>query len=262
METSESSGYRMPFFWTKTRLTWRLPRNPNLHPRERRETRRACGGDYHRITALNRPSGVRRWLEESAALTIGVALGLSMLLQGCGAVVVGGVATGAAVIYDRRPAQVVIDDQEIMLQAVDLAQKNPDIGQHSRITTTAYNHVALLTGQADTAAISDRYAVMVSNLPKVREVVNEVTIGPMASIARASEDTYITSRAKFVISQVDLPGFDATRVKVVTESAVVYLMGLVSPDEANATIEKVRYIPGVKRVVTLFEDIDTSRTDP
>lgn len=207
-------------------------------------------------------TSIHRQIKRSALLTIGLVLGLSTLLPGCGVLLVGGVATGAAVIYDRRPSEVVVDDQAIGLQAVDLAQKHPDIGDHSRITATSYNYVVLLTGQAETAAMSERYATMVSNLPKVRKVVNEVTVGPMASIARASEDTYITSRAKFAISQVDLPGFDAMRVKVVTESGVVYLMGMLSPEEESATTEKVRYIPGVERVVTLFEDIDTSTADP
>lgn len=248
----------MHFFWTETRLSHRPP-HPELYPQEGRRTRRARSAGLNDNTAVNPATGVRRRIVQSAAVTIGLVLGLSTLLPGCGAVLVGGVATGAAIIYDRRPSEVVVDDQTIALQAVDLAQKNPDIGQHSRIVTTSYNHVALLTGQAETAAISDRYAAMVGNLPKVRKVVNDVTVGPMASIARASEDTYITSRAKFAISQVDLPGFDATRVKVVTESAVVYLMGLVSTDEATATTEKVRYIPGVKRVVPLFEQVSEAK---
>lgn len=186
----------------------------------------------------------------------GLLLGISLLLQGCGALLVGGIAAGAAVAYDRRSTEIVVDDQQIELLAVDLAQKHPDIDDHSRIAATAYNRVVLLTGQAETAAIRDRYVAMVSKLPKVKEVVDEISIGPMVSLTRAGEDAYITSRAKFAISQVDLPEFDAMRVKVVTESGIVYLMGLVSADEASATTEKVRYIPGVERVVTLFEYLE------
>jgi osmotically-inducible protein OsmY len=33
-------------------------------------------------------------------------------------------------------------------------------------------------------------------------------------------------------------------------------MGLLTPEEADAVVEKVRYISGVKRVVRLFEYID------
>lgn len=204
-------------------------------------------------TLVNPVAGLRRWIRQSAWVSFGLVLGLSTILQGCGAVVVGGVATGAAMVYDRRSSEVVLDDQKIEFLAVDLKDKNPDIGDHSRIAVTSYNYTVLLTGQAESAVIKDRYADMVSTLPKVGKVVNEVTVGPMVSLAQASEDAYITSRAKFAISKVDLPGFDATRVKVVTENGIVYLMGLLSPDEASATIEKVRYVPGVERVVTLFD---------
>jgi HSP20 family molecular chaperone IbpA len=51
------------------------------------------------------------------------------------------------------------------------------------------------------------------------------------------------SRAKLAIQSVELPGFDALRVKVVTENGVLYLMGLVTPEEGDATAEKVRRIP-------------------
>jgi osmotically-inducible protein OsmY len=45
-------------------------------------------------------------------------------------------------------------------------------------------------------------------------------------------------------------------VKIVTENGVVYLMGLVTPEEGDATAEKVRRIPGVTRVVKIFEYVE------
>ena len=59
---------------------------------------------------------------------------------------------------------------------------------------------------------------------------------------------------------VRLPGFDPTRVKVVTNNGVVFLMGLVSPAEADAAAEKASYVPGVERVVKLFEYVDDNNT--
>ena len=46
---------------------------------------------------------------------------------------------------------------------------------------------------------------------------------------------------------------DPAEVKVVTESGVVYLMGLVTPEESKAVVEKARYVTDVKRVVKIFE---------
>ena len=43
---------------------------------------------------------------------------------------------------------------------------------------------------------------------------------------------------------------------MVTEAGAVYLMGLVTQPEANATIEKARRVGGVQRVVNVFEYVD------
>jgi osmotically-inducible protein OsmY len=47
--------------------------------------------------------------------------------------------------------------------------------------------------------------------------------------------------------------FSPTQVKVVTEAGVVYLMGLVTPAEADAAVEIARTTSGVSRVVKVFE---------
>lgn len=192
-----------------------------------------------------------------AALVLVIAL---PLLEGCAAAVVGGVVAGAATVHERRSPGTMVDDQNIELQALALGFNNPDIGGHSSISVTSYNLVALLTGQAQTQQVSDRFAELVSRLPKVRRVVNEVSIGPSESLVQESQDTLLTSRVKIAIAGVDIPGFDLTRVKVVTEAGIVYLMGLVTGAEADAAVEKARYVSGVKKVVRIFEYIDAGPT--
>jgi osmotically-inducible protein OsmY len=54
----------------------------------------------------------------------------------------------------------------------------------------------------------------------------------------------------------DIEGFNGARVKVVTDTGTVYLMGLVTREEANAVTEKARQVSGVQKVVKLFEYID------
>lgn len=43
------------------------------------------------------------------------------------------------------------------------------------------------------------------------------------------------------------------RIKVVTDSSVVYLMGLVSQQEADTAVNIVRNIAGVEKIVKVFE---------
>jgi osmotically-inducible protein OsmY len=191
-----------------------------------------------------------------------LASALAVWLQGCVPMALTGAGLGAAVVHDRRTTGTVLDDEHIELEGAELLHNHPDISEHSRIAVTSYNLVALLTGQAETRQISDRFAELISRLPKVRRVMNEVTVGPVESFARESEDAFITSRVKLALLGVKLPKFDPTRVKVVTESGTVYLMGLVTRAEAEATVEKARYVPGVNQVVKIFEYIPPPAITP
>jgi len=202
----------------------------------------------------------------TVAVVIATAL-IAPTMQGCGPAIVVGASYGASVMYDRRDDRTVFDDEVIEFQARDAYLKNPDISKHSQLKVTSYNYTALITGQVETAELSDRFAHVVSQLPKVKQVYNEAEIGPMISVKQLTTDAYLTSRAKLAIQSVDLPGFDALRVKIVTENGVVYLMGLVTEQEGDATAEKVRRIPGVTRVVKIFEYIQlqsppNSQADP
>jgi osmotically-inducible protein OsmY len=192
-------------------------------------------------------SGIRR--------RVLLASAVAFCLQGCVPVVLTGAGVGASVIHDRRTTGTVLDDEHIELEGAELLHNHPDITEHSRMAVTSYNLVVLLTGQAETQQISNRFAELISRLPKVKRVMNEVTVGPVESFARESEDGLITSRVKLALLGVKLPEFDPTRVKVVTEAGTVYLMGLVTPAEAEAAVQKTRYVPGVKQVVKIFEYI-------
>lgn len=175
------------------------------------------------------------------------------LLQGCAPVVVGGAATGASVVHDRRTAGTAIDDQSIELKALSRLTNNADLNPRVHVSATSYNRVVLLTGQADDEDARGQYVEMVRTIPMVKRVVNEVQIGPGATLSEQSSDAFITSKVKLELFNIKLPEFDPTRVKVVTEKGVVYLMGLLRANEADAVVEKVRYLRGVKQVVKVFE---------
>jgi len=89
----------------------------------------------------------------------------------------------------------------------------------------------------------------------VRRVVNEVEIGSEASFGEHSRDLALITEIKLKLSNINLSDFDSLRVKVVAERGSVYLMGLLTKEEANAVTEVVRYVSGVRRVVKVFEYI-------
>lgn len=187
---------------------------------------------------------------------LSIALISTIALSACApAIIVGGAAVGANVVHDRRTTGAVLEDQTIELKAIELRNKDAEIKQRSNISIVSYNQQALMTGQAESDAISRKLEQQIASLPQVRKVYNEVLIGAEGTWGDATSDAYITSKVKLALFDVKLEDFDPTRVKVVTSLDTVYLMGLLTRQEANAVTEKVRYVSGVRKVVSLFEYI-------
>ena len=180
--------------------------------------------------------------------------GLAILqLQSCAPIVIGGAAVGASVATDRRTAGVYVGDQEIELRAISrLRESFPQ--KTDRISTTSYNRQVLLTGQVPDEATRARATDVVREIPDVRTVFNELSVSGVTSFTSGANDVSITSKVKTRLLRDDrVPG---TKIKVVTEAAVVYLMGLVTQAEAEAATEIARTTAGVTKVVTLFEYIN------
>lgn len=175
-------------------------------------------------------------------------------LQGCAAAVVGGAAaTGATVALDRRTTGVFVGDQEIELRAQKrLKEAFPK--NAGSISITSYNRQVLLTGQVQDESSRTRAGEIVKDVPDVRAVYNELSVAGVASLSDDANDTAITGKVKArLLRDESVPG---TKIKVVTEMAVVYLMGLVTQNEAHIATEIARTTNGVAKVVILFELIN------
>jgi len=178
------------------------------------------------------------------------------LLTGCIPLLVGGTAVGVSVAHDRRTTGTVVDDQTIELKLYDAFNKQLPPGNH--INTTSYNGAVLLTGEVVSEAVRQKAEQIARNLgePQVREVYNELAVSAPSSLSVQSNDALITTKVKTALVQItNIPGFDPSRVKVVTDRGVVHLMGLVKRQEADAAADKASQVGGVNQVVTLFEYI-------
>jgi osmotically-inducible protein OsmY len=168
-------------------------------------------------------------------------------LTGCFPAVVVGAGTAAVMANDRRTTGMQVEDENIELKIAQL-----DLGK-AHINGTSYNRRVLLTGEALTEAQRDSIEQKVRTIASVKEVVNEIQVAGNSSLAARSSDTMTTSNVK--TRMVNNPKFNALHVKVITEASTVYLMGLVTPEEADAAVEVARTTSGVSRVVKVFEYI-------
>jgi osmotically-inducible protein OsmY len=122
-----------------------------------------------------------------------------------------------------------------------------------------YNGVMLLMGEVRTPDLKQRAEQTVTGFEGVRRIVNEIDIMEPEGFWTRRNDNKITARVKLALTDItSVPGFDATKVKVSTAHRTVYLMGLLSTEEVEIVTEIARNVPGVERVVKVFEYTEPS----
>ena len=171
-------------------------------------------------------------------------------LSGCVPLVVGGaMAGGSLVATDRRTSGTQLEDEGIELRAG--ARIRASVGDNTHVNVTSYNRQVLVTGEAPTEREKQLVDQIVRGVENVRSVVNEMVIGPVSSLSRRSNDVLISGRIKASI--LDSKDLFLNAFKVVTESGTVYLMGRVTQREADRVTSIARDMPGVVKVVRVFE---------
>ena len=123
----------------------------------------------------------------------------------------------------------------------------------TNVSVTIWNAVVLLTGEVPDQRAIDRILDIAKSHHYTRQIVNRIELAGRTNAASRVNDSWLTGRVKtaLVVSRT----VDPTRFKVVTERANVYLMGLVTSAEAAAAVMIVRSVPGVVRVIKVFEYI-------
>lgn len=184
-----------------------------------------------------------------------LALTLCLGISGCSSVIN---ASREAPIDDDRGTRTFgskIDDSLIETKvSVNIAKANPDLDNASHIVVTSFNGIVLLAGQTPRADLKQLAEQTASQVQKVKKVNNELQVtGPSSMLAR-SNDAWLTSKIKTeMLTDSAIPG---SRIKVVTENGIVYLLGLLTQAEATRATNLVQGVGGVQKIVKLFEYID------
>lgn len=153
----------------------------------------------------------------------------------------------------RRTLAQQLADESVELKAIVNMHAADSDFKASHLVAVSYNGFVLLAGQVANEALKEKAANVVRDIRHVRRIYNELEVAaPTAPLVRTS-DVWITAKIKSsLLAGSDTPGL---RTKVVTENGVVYLMGMVSREEADRLATASAGISGVQRVVRLFEII-------
>jgi len=172
-----------------------------------------------------------------------------LVLQGCAAALIGAGGTAAvSTALERRTTGAIFTDESMALTIRDRVSER--YGSLTHVNVAPYNRVVLLTGEVPDQATRAAIEADVRDIANVRGVVNEIQIAPPSSLAGRANDSLITTRVKGRF--LDANTFNPVHVKVVTEAGVVYLLGIVTEQEANDAVELARTTGGVIKVVKMF----------
>lgn len=185
------------------------------------------------------------------------ALLFAVLLGGCVAAVGAAAGGGAVVATDRRSVGTVLDDQTTEVRVVDRIYSAPEFTGGDHVKVEVYKGVVLLVGEVTSEAKREVAGSRAAEVPHVERVVNELVVGPSASIGKRLDNSWLTTKVNAaLVRENPVPGFDATRIKVISSLNTVYLMGLVRRAEGDAVAEVTRNVGGVEKVVKVFSYMD------
>ena len=182
------------------------------------------------------------------------------LLSACAVVAVGGITAGVTVIADRRTPSVQVMDKGIELEAGNALDKR--FGKNANISVTSFNQKVLLTGEVLDETIKSQAGDDVRSMKNTRKVFNELIVGPISTYSARANDAYLASKVKTQMIFTDK--IPSNSMAIVAEGGNIYLMGILTQDEAQMAKKVASNTNGVKEVFVYFDIIseaEKSRLD-
>ena len=156
--------------------------------------------------------------------------------------------------HGKRTFGTSIDDVMVASRARSNIRSVNEQLRKAHIEVNSFNGIVLLTGQVPSEDAKKEAALAIDGMRNIRSIHNELEVAGPTSMPSRMNDSYLSTKVKTaLLTDNDTEG---GRTKVITEDGVVYLMGLLTRDEADAAVEKARGIYGVQKIVKVFEYIN------
>lgn len=167
---------------------------------------------------------------KNIAFISGLFVALSGAIQGCAPIVVVGATSGAMVLGDRRPIAIQTIDRGLQIEVESSINKK--FGDDVHVNVNVYNQKVLVTGEAKTAEIKAQITEDLKSFKNMKSYYNEVQVGPISSVSSRVADTSTFTMIKAnLVATSDVP---SNSMKIVVENGRVYLLGILTEQEAKA----------------------------
>ena len=171
-------------------------------------------------------------------------------LSGCAPILIGGAAvTSATVITDRRTTCSIVDD-EVLEKRVRYEIGEVIGHEKHHVVVTSYEGKVLLTGEVLTAADRQKAQDTAVKSVGVHSVINELAVMTPATVGAVLSDSMLATKVRSSI--IGTKKISLNQMKVDVQRGIVYLMGIVTIDEARTATKVAAGVSGVQQVVTCF----------
>lgn len=171
-------------------------------------------------------------------------------LSGCAPILIGGAAvTSATVITDRRTTGSIVDD-EVLEKRVRYEIGEVIGHEKHHVVVTSYEGKVLLTGEVLTAADRQKAQDTAVKSVGVHFVINELAVMTPATVGAVLSDSMLATKVRSSI--IGTKKISLNQMKVDVQRGIVYLMGIVTIDEARTATKVAAGVSGVQQVVTCF----------
>ena len=171
-------------------------------------------------------------------------------LSGCASAIIGGVATvGVATVQERSVKDAAID-LKLELQIQEALMRSSLEKLFISVDIHIIEQRVLLIGNVGSQELRDKAAKIVwETSPKIKEVLNEITIGNKPSLVSGAKDARISlSLSGLLIADVEVSDINFSHS---VSKQVIYLMGIASNEvELDKVIFHARTVKGVKKVIS------------
>ncbi|GHC20238.1 BON domain-containing protein [Aidingimonas halophila] len=188
------------------------------------------------------------------SLTPIVLLSLMLGLSGC--TTVANVTNSDTIEenYGKRTIGARVEDESIETKIEVNLSKTDARFDDARVNVDSYNGIVLLTGQVPSEELQEKALDIAEDVRNVRKVHNELSVSANLPAGQRISDGWLSTRIRTALATNE--NIDASRIRVITENASVYLMGIVTREEGDRIAKAASGINGVQRIVKAFEYLD------
>ena len=192
------------------------------------------------------------------ALRVGILFFIVSLTSGCLMTqYTAGTLAVVDIANDRVSAGVLFDDTRLELTLLGKIHNDEEINKQSHISVNIKNGVILLTGESPRREITERILTLARTFEHTRQIVNQIATIKISDNKSRARDLWLLGRVKWTLVTSD--DFDEkvqANTSVIVERGIVYLMGIVTREEARVATDIIRKVPMVKKIIRVFEYLD------